>query len=194
MFSQIFRNLQKSPFVRALSPTTKDCDLQLYLKEILIQVFSCQFPVFFYHLHPLHRHIDITAIITKISPVHIASRLAMTGNLWFPSLNHQQLGYVPLNLLETAQDTSLRLLLKRSWSKGKLDKKLMFLFLDKMFYFLISLYFFFHLFANILIPLFVTWHHFPIALKQVFIQVVLMSVTRHKKLNLTTEFWNSTLI
>ena len=55
MFSQIFRNLQKSPFVRALSPTTKDCDLQPYLKEILIQVFSCQFcSIFKYSSFPGH--------------------------------------------------------------------------------------------------------------------------------------------
>ena len=46
MFSQIFRNLQKSPFVRALSPTTKDCDLQLYLKEILNRCFPVSFAAF----------------------------------------------------------------------------------------------------------------------------------------------------
>ena len=36
--------------------------------------------------------------------------------------------------------------------------------------------------------------HFPYIIDQVFIQTILMSVMRHKKLNLTTEFWNSIFI
>ena len=39
-----------------------------------------------YHFHPLHRHVDISrAIAAESSPLHIASSLARTGNLWFPS-------------------------------------------------------------------------------------------------------------
>ena len=100
MFSQIFRNLQKSPFVRVPSlkglwPTTlfkRDSDTGVFLSvlrhfqvqlfpraHIFVSGFSFKnihdsqtfgaFPLTpLYHLHPLHRHIDITcAIITEIS-------------------------------------------------------------------------------------------------------------------------------
>ena len=41
-----------------------------------------------YHFQPLHRHVDISrAIAAESSPLHIASSLARTGNLWFPSAN-----------------------------------------------------------------------------------------------------------
>ena len=39
-----------------------------------------------YHFHPLHRHLDISRVITaESSPLHIASSRTPTGNLWFPS-------------------------------------------------------------------------------------------------------------
>ena len=39
-----------------------------------------------YHFHPLHRHLDISQVITaKSSPLHIAGSPTRTGNLWFPS-------------------------------------------------------------------------------------------------------------
>ena len=37
-----------------------------------------------YHVHPLHRHLDISRAITADSSlVHIASSCTRTGNLWF---------------------------------------------------------------------------------------------------------------
>ena len=40
----------------------------------------------FYHLHPLHRHLDISRVITaESSPLHITSSRTRIGNLWFPS-------------------------------------------------------------------------------------------------------------
>ena len=39
-----------------------------------------------YHFNPLHRHLDISWVITaESSPLHIASSWTQTGNLWFPS-------------------------------------------------------------------------------------------------------------
>ena len=39
-----------------------------------------------YHVHLLHRHLDISwAITAESSPLHIGSSQARTGNLWFPS-------------------------------------------------------------------------------------------------------------
>ena len=37
-----------------------------------------------YHLHPLHRHLDISHVITAESlPLHIDSNQTQTRNLWF---------------------------------------------------------------------------------------------------------------
>ena len=42
-----------------------------------------------YHIHRLHRHLDICGAITAdSSPLHIASSWTWTGNLWFPSASH----------------------------------------------------------------------------------------------------------
>ena len=42
--------------------------------------------IFYYHFHPLHRHLDISRAITaESSPLHIASSRTRTGNFWFPS-------------------------------------------------------------------------------------------------------------
>ena len=39
-----------------------------------------------YHFQPLHRHLDISQVITaESSPLHIAGSRTRTGNLWFPS-------------------------------------------------------------------------------------------------------------
>ena len=39
-----------------------------------------------YHLHPLHRHLDISRANTaERSPLHMANSRTQTGNLWFPS-------------------------------------------------------------------------------------------------------------
>ena len=39
-----------------------------------------------YHLHPLHKYLDIFwAITVESSPLHIASSRTRTRNLWFPS-------------------------------------------------------------------------------------------------------------
>ena len=39
-----------------------------------------------YQVHPLHRHVDISRVITaESSPLHIASSQTRIGNLWFPS-------------------------------------------------------------------------------------------------------------
>ena len=39
-----------------------------------------------YHFHTLHRHLDISRVITtENSPLHIASSRTRIGNLWFPS-------------------------------------------------------------------------------------------------------------
>ena len=39
-----------------------------------------------YYFHPLHRHLDISWVITaESSPLHIASSRTRTENLWFPS-------------------------------------------------------------------------------------------------------------
>ena len=41
-----------------------------------------------YHLHPLHRHLDISrAIPAESSPLHIGSSRTRAGNLWFPSVS-----------------------------------------------------------------------------------------------------------
>ena len=38
-----------------------------------------------YHIHPLHRHLDISRLITAdSSSLHIGSSRTRTGNLWFP--------------------------------------------------------------------------------------------------------------
>ena len=39
-----------------------------------------------YRYHPLHRQLDVSRVITTDSPLHIASNLTRTGNLWFPSV------------------------------------------------------------------------------------------------------------
>ena len=39
-----------------------------------------------YRYHPLHRQLDVSRAITTDSPLHIASNLTRTGNLWFPSV------------------------------------------------------------------------------------------------------------
>ena len=50
-----------------------------------------------YHFHPLHRHIDISRVITaESSPLHIACSWSQTGNLWFPSASRWPLSYAPL--------------------------------------------------------------------------------------------------
>ena len=39
-----------------------------------------------YHFHPLHRHLNISRVITaESSPLHVAGSQTQTGNLWFPS-------------------------------------------------------------------------------------------------------------
>ena len=39
-----------------------------------------------YHFHTLHKHLDISLVITaESSPLHIGSSRTRTGNLWFPS-------------------------------------------------------------------------------------------------------------
>ena len=39
-----------------------------------------------YHFYPLHRHLDVSRVITaESSPLHIASSQTETRNLWFPS-------------------------------------------------------------------------------------------------------------
>ena len=48
-----------------------------------------------YHLHPLHRHLDISRLITaESSPLHICSSRTRTRNLWFPSASRQPLSYL----------------------------------------------------------------------------------------------------
>ena len=45
-----------------------------------------------YHLHPLHRHLDISRAITvESSPLHRASSCTRTGNLWFPGASRYPL-------------------------------------------------------------------------------------------------------
>ena len=45
-----------------------------------------------YHFHPLHRHLDISRVITEeSSPLHIVSNHTWTENLWFPSASHSPL-------------------------------------------------------------------------------------------------------
>ena len=45
-----------------------------------------------YHLHPLHRHLDISrAIAAGSSPLHIASSQTQTRNLWFQSASREPL-------------------------------------------------------------------------------------------------------
>ena len=52
-----------------------------------------------YHVHPLHRHLDISRAITADSSlVHIASSCTRTGKLWFPSTNRHPLNCTPLNI------------------------------------------------------------------------------------------------
>ena len=42
-----------------------------------------------YHFHPLHRHLDISRVITaESSTLHIASSWTWTENVWFPSASH----------------------------------------------------------------------------------------------------------
>ena len=51
-----------------------------------------------YHFHPLHRHLDISWVITtESSPLHIAGSWTRTGNLWFPSASRLPPSYAPLN-------------------------------------------------------------------------------------------------
>ena len=50
-----------------------------------------------YHFHPLHRHLDISRVITaESSPLHIGSSRTRIGNLWFPSTSCWPLSYAPL--------------------------------------------------------------------------------------------------
>ena len=43
-----------------------------------------------YHFHPLHKHLDISRVITtESSPLHIANSRSRAGNLWFPSAIHK---------------------------------------------------------------------------------------------------------
>ena len=49
-----------------------------------------------YHLHPLHRHLEISRAITaNSSPLHIGSSRTRTGNLCFPrsAINLEQIGH-----------------------------------------------------------------------------------------------------
>ena len=44
-----------------------------------------------YHFHLLHRHLDISWVITaESSPLHIARSHTQTGNLWFPSASKEK--------------------------------------------------------------------------------------------------------
>ena len=44
-----------------------------------------------YQFHPLHRHLDISRVITaESSPLHIASSRTRKGNLWFPSASRYE--------------------------------------------------------------------------------------------------------
>ena len=48
----------------------------------------------FYHFYPLHRHLDISWVVTaESSPLHTARSRTWTGNLWFPSASYQPLSY-----------------------------------------------------------------------------------------------------
>ena len=50
-----------------------------------------------YHLHPLHRHLDISRVITaESSPLHIESSRTRTGNLWFLGAIRYPLSYASL--------------------------------------------------------------------------------------------------
>ena len=52
-----------------------------------------------YHLHPLHRHLEIIRAITAdSSPLHIGSSQTLTGNLCFSrsAINLEQIGHVNL--------------------------------------------------------------------------------------------------
>ena len=42
-----------------------------------------------YHFHPLHRHLDISRVITaESSPLHIGRSWTQIENLWFPRASH----------------------------------------------------------------------------------------------------------
>ena len=52
-----------------------------------------------YHYHPLHRHLDISRVITAgSSPLHIVSSRTRTGNLWLPSASRQPPSYAPFTI------------------------------------------------------------------------------------------------
>ena len=58
-----------------------------------------------YHLHPLHRHLNISRAITKDSlPLHIASSRTRTGNLRFPSTSCSLLSYAPKDVFMILSD------------------------------------------------------------------------------------------
>ena len=47
-----------------------------------------------FHFHPLHRHLDISQVITaESSPLYIGSSWTQTGNLWFPRTSQGACSY-----------------------------------------------------------------------------------------------------
>ena len=53
-----------------------------------------------YHFRSLHRHLDISRVITTgSSPLHIASRRSQTGNFWFPRASHESLSCAPSKIM-----------------------------------------------------------------------------------------------
>ena len=53
-----------------------------------------------YHFRSLHRHLDISRVITTgSSPLHIASRRSQTGNFWFPRASHESISCAPSKIM-----------------------------------------------------------------------------------------------
>ena len=100
MFNQILE-LQKQLFTGVLQ---NGCLEKFRLATFFIQVFFHKHSqntgqlgkveaIFFnhlHHLHPFHRHLDISRVITEDSvPLHIVSYQTRIGNPWFPRESRQ---------------------------------------------------------------------------------------------------------
>ena len=69
-----------------------------------------------YQFQPLHRHLDISRVITaKSSPLHKASSRIRTENL--PNANHSQLNYAPLKILKYWLWGRKGFIRRKSWSR-----------------------------------------------------------------------------
>ena len=82
-----------------------------------------------YHLHPLHRYLDIIRAITaESSPLHKSYSRPRTRNLWFPSASRSPLSYAPSKYVHVYEIVSI-------WSHLVLQIDYVAHFADQLFWF-----------------------------------------------------------